>query len=669
MSKYMGIFRAESEKYIKELSDSLLALETDPENAEQMNTLFRAAHTFKGMAATMGFKQIVELTHEMESLMDRLRTRQVVLDSSLIDVLFVCVDALEGLVENACEGNEPGKRKKDTGNKYSYPDVCEVLRTLRDINESSKKTSIQKDEDKTLSAKKDGEERESEKKDSEIEYKEIEDNKIENNETENSEDRDSKRESGEYREGEREGNEREKSVEDSREKDSEIKNSGREKSREDSREKDSEIKNSGREESEIKVSEIKETNQVKKVTKEIYLPEKEGKILAFAKSGSKVKTIQSSRISTEQLDKLMNLVGELVINRSRINELTRNLKSKELEVALSDFYKLTRELQDEVIEARMVPLDHITYVYPRMVRDLARLQNKKIDFIIKGKEIKLDRTILEEISDSLVHLLRNAVDHGIEIPERRLELGKKETGTILITASRQENFALIKIEDDGCGIDVKEILKVALKKGIISRESAEHLPEREAMQLIFTPGLSTSSSITDISGRGIGMDVVKNRIENLGGSVKVESKPGLGSRFELKLPLTIAVYQAMLIRVGKEKYAIPFTSIVKNIEVKSQEIKYIKGQEVVLIDNKIVPLLRLKRLFQLPDGNENNISAVLVEKHGQYIGIVVDELLGKQEVIVKSFKSKLLDNTRGFAGATILGDGNVILIIDVNSLI
>jgi Chemotaxis protein histidine kinase and related kinases len=310
-----------------------------------------------------------------------------------------------------------------------------------------------------------------------------------------------------------------------------------------------------------------------------------------------------------------------------------------------------------------------------MVRDLARAQNKKIDFIIKGKDIKLDRTILEEIGDSLVHLIRNAVDHGIETPERRIELGKKENGTILITASRQENFALIKIEDDGYGICTKEIKEIALKKGIISRESAEQLQEKEALQLIFTPGLSTSDSVTNISGRGIGMDIVKNRIERLGGSVKIESKPGFGSKFELKLPLTIAVYQAMLIRVGKEKYAIPFTNIIKNVEVSPQEIKHIKGHEVVLIDNEILPLLRLKKLFQLPEKDENNIVdennifVVIIEKIGQYIGIVVDELLGKQEIIVKNFKSQLLNNTRGFAGATILGDGNVTLIIDVNSLI
>ncbi|MDR7667141.1 chemotaxis protein CheA [Methanosarcina sp. Z-7115] len=609
MSKYMGIFKAESEKYIKEMSDSLLALEKDPKNTEQMNTIFRAAHTFKGMAATMGFKEIVELTHEMESLIDRLRTRQLLLTSSLIDILFICVDSLEELVENACEdkGNGLEKRKKDTGNKYeSYPDTREVLRTLKAVDELPEKSCIQKDEDVLL-------------------FVEIENNqkqKIPNTE----EARLTERISNIVYQIEEEIHKTEKEVYEAE-------------------------------------REIHETG------KGMFEAKREGKTCVSPKFNPKIKNIQSSRISTEQLDKLMNLVGELVINRSRIKELTGNLKSKELELALSEFYKLTRELQEEVIEVRMVPLDHITHIYPRMVRDLARAQNKEIDFIIKGKEIKLDRAILEEIGDSLVHLLRNAVDHGIEVPERRAELGKKETGTILITALRQENVALIKIEDDGRGIDTEEILKVALKKGILSREKAEQLQEREAMQLIFTPGFSTSSIVTDISGRGIGMDVVKNKIERLGGSVKVESKPGFGSMFELKLPLTIAVYQAMLIRVGKERYAIPFTSIIKNIKISTREVRHIKGEEAIIINNKIVPLLRLQRVFQLPIQEEKNIFIVIVEKFGQLIGIVVDQLLGKQEVIVKNFKSRLLENTRGFAGATILGDGNVVLIIDVNSLI
>ncbi len=604
MSKYIGIFRAESEKYIKELSDSLLALEKDPESTEQMNIIFRAAHTFKGMASTMGFREIVELTHEMENLIDRLRARELTLNSSLIDILFKCLDALEGLVDNACKdkGNGSQESKIYANEMYeSSPDACEVLKALKALNEIPKKNCSQKNEVYRLSA----------------EIKDYQEN------------------------GDKDG----KNPENHRE--AEI------------------------------VRAISE--EAYETEKKVFEVGKEGNVYASLKSNFKIKNIQSSRISTEKLDKLLNLVGELAINRSRVNELVGSLNSKELDLALSESYKLIRELQEEVIEARMLPLDHITHVYPRMIRDLARIQNKKINFIIKGKEIKLDRTILEEIGDSLVHLLRNAVDHGIELPETRAELGKEAAGTITIAASRQENFALIKIEDDGSGINTKEIRKIALEKGMISREEAEQLQERELMQLIFALGLSTTNTVTDISGRGVGMDVVKDRIERLGGTVKVESKPGSGSSFELKLPLTIALYQAMLIKVGKERYAIPFTNIVKNIEINAEEIRYINREEAIIINKKVVPLLRLHELFQLPAQKKDisgrtiqkkeNIPVVIIERAGQEIGIIVDELIGKQEVIVKNFKSRLLDSTRGFAGATILGDGDVILIIDINSLI
>lgn len=585
MSKYMGIFRSESEKNIKEMSDSLLALEQNPENAEQMNVLFRSAHTFKGMAATMGFKQIVELTHEMESLIDKFRTGKLTLDSFLIDILFECLDSLEGLVEDICTGmknkTEERKNNRSEGDN-SCPDAEKILKTLRTINNSSEEAAHQKRED---------EEDKKEEKEERIEEKKLE------------------------------------SINDEQKEKESFTWPG----------SNSEVKN-------IQNSRIQNSK----------------------KQGPK---IQSSRINTEQLDKLMNLVGELVINRSRVKELTRDSKSKDLEFALSDYQKLTRELQEEVLEIRMIPLDHITNIFPRMIRDLAKVQNKKIDFIIKGKEIKLDRAIIEEIGDPLVHLLRNAVDHGIETPEKRMELGKEETGNIIITASRQQNYVLIRIEDDGRGIDAEEIRKAALQKRLVSREETEKLLERELVQLIFTPGLSTASMITDLSGRGVGMDIVKNRIERLGGSIKVESKLGSGSRFELRLPITISLYQAMLVKVGMERYAIPFTSIVKSISVESEAVRHIRDEEVVVINGKALPLLRLRKLFQLPAAqNEENLVVVIVEKAGQYIGLVVDSLLGKQEVIIKNFKSRLLEKTRGFAGATIMGDGSVILILDINSI-
>ena len=635
MSKYMCIFRSESEKNIKEMSDSLLALEHNPENTEHMNVLFRSAHTFKGMAATMGFKQIVELTHEMESLIDKFRTGKLTFDSFLIDILFECLDSLEGLVENVCTdmvNKTEGRKNNRSEGDNSYPDAEKILKTLRTINNYSEETVPQKNESGTFSV------------DKRIRRKE---EKIEKGEREGEKEGKGEREGEKEGKGEREG-EREKEGKGEREGEREKEEKKKLESISDEQKEkesftytgtDSEVKN-------IQSSRIQKQNSKKQGPK-----------------------IQSSRISMEQLDKLMNLVGELVINRSRVKELTRESKSKDLEFALSEYQKLTRELQEEVLEIRMIPLDHITNIFPRMIRDLAKVQNKKINLIIKGKEIKIDRAIMEEIGDPLVHLLRNAVDHGIETPEKRVELGKEETGNIMITASRQQNHVLIRIEDDGRGIDAEEILKAALQKRLISKEEAEKISERELIQLIFTPGLSTASMITDLSGRGVGMDIVKNRIERLGGSIKVESKLGSGSRFELRLPITISLYQAMLVKVEMERYAIPFTSIVKSISVESEAVRHIRGEEVVVINGKALPLLRLRKLFQLPAGqSEESLVVVIVEKAGQYIGLVVDSLLGKQEVIMKNFKSRLLEKTRGFAGATIMGDGSVILILDINSI-
>ncbi len=650
MSKYIGIFRSESEKNIQEMSDSLLALEQNPENAEQMNILFRSAHTFKGMAATMGFKQIVELTHEMESLIDRSRTGKLTLDSYLIDILFECLDTLERLVEEVCAGMENkivGREGDRSEGSNSGPDAEKILETLRTINNPSEEYILQKNEFCTFSLDKGIEEKgkrqevkekTGEKTEEKAEEKEKGEKEEETEKTEGRE----KEETQKTKEGEK-IEEREKGEKTEEDEERERKNAEKEE-KEKAVEKEKEEETEGREKN-----------------------EKE------RQSGKEVKTqspkIHSSRVSTEKLDKLMNLVGELVINRSRVKELTGKLKSKDLDFALSDYQKLTRELQEEVLEIRMIPLDHITNIFPRMIRDLARGQNKKIDFIIRGKEIKIDRAIIEEIGDPLVHLLRNAVDHGIETPEKRVELGKEETGKIIITASRQQNYVLIRIEDDGKGIDAEEIRKIAFQRRLISRDEAEQLSERELIQLIFTPGLSTASEVTDLSGRGVGMDIVKNRIEHLGGSIKVDSKPGTGSRFELRLPITIALCQSMLVKVGMERYAIPFTNIIKSISVRKKDVRHIRSEEVILINEKTLPLLRLRKLFQLPAiENEENLDIVIVEKAGQYIGLVVDSLLGKQEIIIKTFKSRLLEKTREFAGATVMGDGSVILILDINSI-
>ncbi len=776
LSKYMGIFREESERNLKQLNDSLLALEQNPENTEHINIVFRLAHTFKGMAATMGFKEIVELTHEMENLIEKIRTQQLRLDASLIDLLFECLDALEGLVEKACKnaGIKPstGKTGEEEKSK-TYPDPGEVLKALRAINT----TATTNAKEKTIGEKAfTSEEREEEEVEEGIEedidleevplypdketpphpearkdtqypdirkdtqYPDIRKEVPETGEgpsiTESSPTAYSITEEGipiteiEFSEKERAAMEDAKTdgstvmIAHIALKDTcllksarsalvirKISESGKiirtfpgiHELEEENFGLDFEVVFSTKKDECTIKTEISNISEIDYMSlrsldseqgygeayreqgyrepgpvheKTGFEPEKieskavtDRKMPSFSRPDPKIKSIQSVRVSTEQLDKLMNLAGELVITRSRINQLTLDFKSKELEETLSELRKLTREMQEEVIEARMVPLDHITNIFPRMVRDLAKSENKKIDFIIRGKEIKLDRTVLDEIGDPLVHILRNAVDHGIESPEKRLEIGKKETGTLMLTASRQENYVIIKIEDDGQGIDTAELRKAAEEQGIISREEAEQLPDREAIQLIFTPGLSTASAVTDVSGRGVGMDVVKNRIENLRGSIKIESKPGEGTRFELKLPLTIALYQAMLVEVGNERYAIPFTNIIKNIEITKKAIRHINGKEIIMESGKVHPLLRLHSLFGLPAEEKEKLVVVVAEKAGQVIGIVVDRLLGKQEVIIKTFKSKLLDDTKGFAGATIMGDGNVVLILDINTLV
>ncbi|MGB9930010.1 MAG: chemotaxis protein CheW [Methanosarcina sp.] len=799
MSKYIAVFRAESEKNIKEMNYSLLALEHNPENTENLDMMFRLAHTFKGMAGTMGFKEIVELTHEMESLIDTFRTRQEIPDTSLIDLLFECLDLLEILVNNASFGNEGDIEQFRTDNKDSkiqnnysqkefQPDLNKTLETLRAITSQIEKISDQKIENvSSFILQKEKKEKKPEKGNEKALEIEINTDRDRIGKTDEIEivkvpDEDSKarekfvklEKENLYYNQNSENNSLDKNItldknvildenvtpdknvtlnKNITEKkassqnldatknitwniaeDKNIQNAYKDKTqfleREDSKFlgseiQDPEIWNPKRQDwevrnleidnsiikSQITGSQIPENLGIKEASgivenseamKDSQIESRQvGNLLSSASPISPITDpiptgnslienhehhvyhvlqnlkinnpkIQSSKISTEQLDRLMNLVGELVISRSRIdeliNEFTGDIKSQDLKLALSDFQKLTKEIQEEVLEIRMISLDHITNIFPRMMRDLAKAQNKKIDFIIKGKEIKIDRVILEEIRDPLIHLLRNSLDHGIEIPKKRIESGKKETGTVLITASRQENYVLIRIEDDGKGIDPEEIRKIALERGIISKEKAEQLQAKNAIELIFLPGFSTSCQVTALSGRGVGMDIVKKGIERLGGSIKVESKPGFGSRFELRLPITIAHYQAMLVKVGMEKYAIPFTNIIKSIKVQRQDLKYIKGEAALIIDQKIIPLLDLQKHFHLPViSKKENITIVIIEKGGQYVGLIVDELLGRQEIITKNFKSRLLKNTRGFAGATILGDGNVILILDINS--
>ncbi|WMW24486.1 chemotaxis protein CheA [Methanolobus sediminis] len=685
MSEYKEIFRAESGEHLQQLNDSLLGLEQNPNDLEYINTMFRSAHTLKGMSATMGFNRISELTHEMENLMDMVRKSQVEVSNGLIDILFECLDTLEALVEAVDSGEEV--------------DIAHLQATLAQAMEGTMPIQEIKG---SVTASIDTIQNEI--------GNEIPDCSSETETTtevacviDNIELSDNEKQA--IQEAVKEGNRAvslnvildESCVLKSARSTLVLINVSRmgeiikciptEAELEDenfdldftviftTKSADEDIVSTVK-----KISEIKEvlptTIAESSVTEEKVQDQKteeteEKKSASAVKRSDAVKSIQSVRVNIERLDNLMNLVGELIINKIRLNQLASDLNAKELDESLANLDRLTNEIQTEVMESRMVPIDQIFSRFPRMVRDLAKSEGKQINLIIEGKEIELDRTVLDEIGDPLVHLLRNAVDHGIESEEERKQLGKPVAGLVRLAASRQRNSVLIEVEDDGKGMEPGHLRDVAVKKGLLTRDEVDKLSDNDALNLIFMPGFSGAKVVTDISGRGVGMDAVKNKIEALGGSVKISSVPGQGSIMKLQLPLTVAIIQSLMVTVADETYAIPLGNVIRDVGIKASDIKTIEGKEVIMLRGEVLPLLRLHDVLECPTEEEDkhNLIVVVVEKMGSNIGLVVDDLLGQQEVIIKTLDNKLLKNMKGFAGATILGDGSVALILDIATLI
>jgi len=382
-------------------------------------------------------------------------------------------------------------------------------------------------------------------------------------------------------------------------------------------------------------------------------------------SSSKIHFI---KVPIERLDKLMNLVGELLITKMRFQQIKIQNKLEVLNEPLNELDHLIDNIQFEVMESRLIPIGQIFTRFPRMVRDIADKEGKKINFDIKGNDIELDRSVLDKLADPLVHILRNAVDHGIESKEQRLKSNKKEEGIIKLLARKEKNAVIIEIEDDGGGFDLEQIKQVAVKRNIVSQDEINRMPENKIMMLPFDPNFSTSKKVTEVSGRGVGLDVVNKMVGELNGTIKIESKKGKSSKFILELPLTLAILKCFLIKVGKETYGIPLTNVSRCVQVQQKKIKTIEGHESFVIDEEDLPLLRLKQMFNMESNDPENLTAVVVEKSGDKAGLVVDKILGEQELIIKPLE-KSLRKTKGFSGAAILGDGNVALILDINTLI
>ncbi|KIO61823.1 chemotaxis protein CheA [Caldifermentibacillus hisashii] len=675
MSQYLEVFIEESREHIQSCNENLLKLENDPDNLELINEVFRSAHTLKGMSATMGFEDMANLTHQMENVLDGVRNGKYKFSSELLDIIFMAIDHLESMVNSIAAGGEGKEDVSDAINKLKMIESGKIVNQLdttqtAEIDQANiSKTNLNYDQFEITVLEQANEQG----------YKVYEVSVF-------------------IRPDCLLKAARVYMVFDVLEKIGDIIKSVPNVEQLEEEQFDNEfvvtiVTHDSIEDIEKKVMKVSEIEKVtvvplkisdlKKVNNEDSSDEQknvsqnvEGQKKKEASSAKKTtdKKITLSnktiRVNIERLDALMNLFEELVIDRGRLDQIAKELNHQELSETVEKMSRVTNDLQSVVLTMRMVPVEAVFNRFPKMVRSLSRELGKKIHLQIIGQETELDRTVIDEIGDPLVHLLRNSVDHGIEMPEERLRKGKPEEGTIQLKAYHSGNHVFIEITDDGAGINREKVARKAVEKGIITEEQMNQLTDKEIFNLILTSGFSTADKISDISGRGVGLDVVKNTIESLGGTISVHSEENVGTTFLIQLPLTLSIISVMLVEVQKEKYAIPLTSIIETAIFKKSEIYYAHEQPVIDFRGKVVPILSLQEIFQVPKVIEGNdyISTVIIRKGDKLAGLVVDSFIGQEEIVLKSL-GNYLTNVFAISGATILGDGQVALIIDCNALI
>lgn len=695
VSQYLEIFIDESNEHLQSLSDQLMILEKEPENSDTINEIFRAAHSLKGMAGTMGYKRMQNLTHDMENVFSEVRNGNIKVTSDMCDVLFQCLDALENYVSNI-------QNTQDEGTDDNEPIIKALNSFIGGNNEESKETQPQTD----ASAVTAGEGT------SELAFADFEMNAV--NEA-------LKKGLGVYEidvtvdencilkaaraflvfknlEGHCDVIKSEPSTQDIEDEKFDKKFTIVVVSKESMEDISgiirnvSEIKSAeakaittpfpeneeteSKEEAKTEQTEVPEATSSKEAKKE---ETKKPSMLTQAKKAAAANSKAVShtvRVDIDKLDVLMNLVSELIIAK---NGLVSASISDDGETASNNqkfteqieyLERVTTNLHESVMKVRMMPIEGVISKFPRMIRDLNKKLNKKMELYITGEETELDRTVLDEIGDPIMHLLRNSADHGLESAEVRAERGKPEVGSIYLNAFQEGNNVVIEVADDGNGIDVEKVKSKAVEKGTLTQEQADALTEKEAIDLLFKPSFSTSDKITDVSGRGVGLDVVKSKIEALGGDVEVKTKYGEGSTFSIRLPLTLAIIQALMVKLGDEKYAISLGSIETIEDVPVGDIKYVHAKEVINLRGSVIPLIRLRDILDVPGEAEetDTIIVVIVRKGDKLAGLVVDSLIGQMEIVIKSL-GKYININRMISGATILGDGSVALIIDANTLV
>lgn len=681
-NQYLDMFIEESKEHLQACNEQLLELEKNPDDLGIVNEIFRAAHTLKGMSATMGYEDIADLTHKMENVLDAIRNSKIHVTTEILDVVFKAADDLEEMVLDIEAG---GSGKKD---------VQELVTLLNKIEAGEQVDSViqQTETVATVEASPTNEPQAT------LRYDDFEMTVI----TQSFEQGYNAYEiTVRLREDCLLKAARVFMVFEILEKSGEIIKSLPSVEQLENEEFDEQFtvvlltaeQQDHLQAKVMKVSEVEEVSIIS-ITNDYLVNDKRAKDeeavkaavapatnnnsekLAKEASPAKRQAAANSvnktiRVNIERLDVLMNLFEELVIDRGRLQSIAGDLNNPELTETVERMTRVSGDLQNIILNMRMIPVETVFNRFPKMVRQLARELDKKIRLEIIGAETELDRTVIDEIGDPLVHLIRNALDHGVESPAERLAKGKPEEGTVTLRAYHSGNHVFIELEDDGAGVNRERVLAKALDRGIVSEEIAATMTDRQVAELILASGFSTAEAITDVSGRGVGLDVVKSTIESLGGYISIDSTEGQGSLFQVQLPLTLSIISVMLVELEKEVYAIPLSSIIETAIIQTSDILNAHNQKVIDFRGTIVPLVYLKEIFEMPEQQERSDgfqSVVIVRKGESLAGLVVDSFIGQQEIVLKSL-GNYLQSVFAISGATILGNGQVALIVDCNSLI
>lgn len=686
-NSYLEIFIEETREHLQNLNDSLMVMEKDISKTSELDEIFRAAHTLKGMAGTMGFEKTAKLTHIMEDVLHHVRNGKIKLSDKIIQILFECLDVLQEYLENIIEEKKEGEIES----KHIIDKLKEIMASIDEDSQSlENKTEYEvlvKTDDATGSSlNEDDDFTFFNQYDINIMKIAIEENKrfyridIELNE-------DCRLKSSRayiiFKVVESFGEivKANPSVEEIEDEKFDKKFSMYVVLDDEPTELINGILNT----SEIKdvfAKDLLTSENIETMNRSINISKNENQKDETTKNLNsnnnvdelkikKKNVLKTVRVDIDRLDMLMNLVSELIIVKTRLNEFKFKRDEQQYIESIEYLERVTTNLNDAVMKVRMVPVGTVFNRFTRMIRDTAKSLNKKVELILSGEETELDRTVIDEIGDPLIHLLRNSADHGLESEEFRKKIGKDEKGTINLRAYQDGNNVVIEVEDDGKGLDKVKIKSKIIDGGILDKEKADLLRDDEIYEYLFEPSFSTASEITEFSGRGVGLDVVKTKIESLGGHVGVTTKEGLGTKFKITLPLTLAIMQVLMVNIGAEKYAIPLSSIREIIKLKKEEISFVQNQEAFILRDKVIHIIRLNEKLEIEETehskNSDKHTILIVSKGERLYGFVVDSLIGQQEIIIKSL-GKLLTGLKIIAGASVLGDGNVALILDVNAM-